>query len=1491
MPIDQHINWTVLPAGLSDDGTQARVSVFVAPRLTPPGDPPAEGTLGQFEDFLHWPDKVAAATFRFAAESGTPATTTVFADGLVPQGPAPDPTLWASVFPAGTRLEPHTFSTPETSSREVRSYSVAEVRDLTKRTYAGAGRMWPDRPPPTWGALKPQSPAPKSSQEVASGKAAAPQPPALPQLDSLARFHSNTPLETVAAGTDGDGPQPVTAKRPDFHELLTHLGDHPALLRRLGIVLDFLLPADRLPVSSGERLLTVVPLWPPGPRPDPHDVSSRTRYVFLPDRHVFVPAARSAAPGDPLPPPSRGLVALGALEETGDPQFLLEQTDFDSAALGMLAATKDSVGLGPVRAPGISLFRNQHLSVLTGDFTRAGEQDKAFANMLAKNNPEVAAPDGLPPDADAAGPELFAEDVVRGYRMDIWDDRRHAWFSLHERDVEYRAPGSGPLLFTASDEGFFQEHLVSSRDDSTLYVPEQLATWDGWALGAPRPGLVLDTEPDEPGKPPKPPMPPKNDAGPGVPLEITIRARPGSLPRLRFGTGYRVRLRTVDLAGNGIDAPQATALTDPPQPAPTDPKDLTIPAAGPLPFQRFEPVLSPAVVPRLPFQEGASPYRMVIRSSPGPTPPPAGTPGAPPAAQPVLLSRVQFRLTDDDVRTVQQALIADGHALPGGADGFFGDMTRAAYAEEQRAQGFSGSDADGRPGCQSLTELGRKNGFTVDCGTGPPPADGTTAEEYAADFNRSPLVTAQGHAPYQGIDERHLVAPKASLECVERHGLLDEAIGSSDHGVQDAVYDLAVRESGSLSDVTGPDVQTAPVTSPSADPLHPPMTALHTGEQIELPYLPDPLSSGAVFHGLPGMPAGRPFFVPWNGAVWHRPESFRLRLAEGSGPPRFDDASRVLTVLLPKGAVAVVQVSSGIDLDEDVMGLAAWCRNTPMPAPGSGPEPRPADEVLALAAAGGHWMFTPGQELTLVHAVQKPLRTPVLALAQEPAPRPEKATAQHLTGTIALDEDSTGRIDLVAEWTEVTDAGPTGRDSRTMTAPVFGLLTARASRTGTPGTEPALLQDGVLSFSTRAAADKAVADKTPPLIEKHEFGDTRHRTVHYQPLAGSGFGDCFPAQFADPGRDDLTVRGAAQEYSVLSSARPTAPRLLYCMPTLSLEQDDGPSGTLVRRRRGGGVRVYLERPWFSSGDGELLGVVLGEPPGGDPDSVRDAWVTLMGRDPLHRSAPVVAPTAQMFTNAAGPPAKLSLPTPTGALPVTVVGFTPQFDAAEEGGRWFCDLELDTGDACLPFVRLALVRYQPESIPGAEISPVVLADVVRVLPDRELTVKPGRPLSVTVTGPSWDPTGAPPPVITAVLQRRHDTVTDEDLGWVTLDDTLTTLTSIDAESSHRPFYTGQVPVPPAGPGVPLRLLVVETEGIPADGRPPAPGPGSTPPPHPPGPVIYCDAVEVPPGTGGHDDHGDRQCGGDRDNRHDGPDGREDDGDDHGGDGRHGGFGRR
>lgn len=96
----------------------------------------------------------------------------------------------------------------------------------------------------------------------------------------------------------------------------------------------------------------------------------------------------------------------------------------------------------------------------------------------------------------------------------------------------------------------------------------------------------------------------------------------------------------------------------------------------------------------------------------------------PPAKPEVDLSRVVAAAKTDPpkrgtpvayagVKTVEDALVAEGLLAKSLADGHFGTATRDAYALLQRRYGYSGKDADGIPGTSSLTRLGKAHGFTV----------------------------------------------------------------------------------------------------------------------------------------------------------------------------------------------------------------------------------------------------------------------------------------------------------------------------------------------------------------------------------------------------------------------------------------------------------------------------------------------------------------------------------------------------------------------------------------------------------------------------------------------------------------------------------------------------------------------------------------------------------------------------------------------------------
>ena len=209
-------------------------------------------------------------------------------------------------------------------------------------------------------------------------------------------------------------------------------------------------------------------------------------------------------------------------------------------------------------------------------------------------------------------------------------------------------------------------------------------------------------------------------------------------------------------------------------------------------------------------------------------------------------------------------------------------------------------------------------------------------------------------------------------------------------------------------------------------------------------------------------------------------------------------------------------------------------------------------------------------------------------------------------------------------------------------------------------------------------------------------------------------------------------------------------------------------------RSGGFLRVYLDRPWYTSGAGELLGVVTTVTSPSDsytstfPTTPQQSWVTMMGVDPINfveaSNTPwPVVPNA--FANLAIMPevpyrAPYSNP-PQVHLAEDGEGFYqvwPYEVAYDSGsGRWYADIaprpgETDEGTYPPPpgyFIRLALVRFQPYSIPvegieggTVEVSPVVTATFAQPVPDRSVSVvtdtadATGKTVLVTVTGPAY-----------------------------------------------------------------------------------------------------------------------------------------------------------
>jgi len=84
--------------------------------------------------------------------------------------------------------------------------------------------------------------------------------------------------------------------------------------------------------------------------------------------------------------------------------------------------------------------------------------------------------------------------------------------------------------------------------------------------------------------------------------------------------------------------------------------------------------------------------------------------------------------------------------------------------------------------------------------------------------------------------------------------------------------------------------------------------------------------------------------------------------------------------------------------------------------------------------------------------------------------------------------------------------------------------------------------------------------------------------------------------------------------------------------------------------------------------------------------------------------------------------------------VAVLGYEPQYNESRQ--LWYVDVAIDPGSKMWPFVRLALARYQPESIEGCHLSPHVLADYTQLTPERTASVSrtDARHVRVVVSGP-------------------------------------------------------------------------------------------------------------------------------------------------------------
>ncbi|MGI8683863.1 MAG: hypothetical protein ACR2MO_01965 [Acidimicrobiales bacterium] len=1449
------------------------VSLFVSPRLTPGAPAGAGEVLDEYRLFSRWASSlVDGTTIELSDQHGVIECS--------PQLGAVRPDVWLAAFPPDTPVRGQPL--PEWDNRRWRSFRAAHVHDWAKLIQAAGVYADPTTPPApsahpltrlmaaltdgwyrtdtTQGGRQRVYDESIGTREfdalIESGEQlevieriiADEQDPmrriAL-ELHRARRFYERPESQHEYRERPVEGLKSPRPDRPvpDFHERCALAGDHPALLRALGLVIDLTVDdPDRLRRSSWLSAVLAVDGDSGACR------KTRTSCRALDDDLVTVPESAEWI---------AGFLAVGNPD-----LFALLDMEADGAALKLerylwtlprlLAVEQNgnpvSAATPAQRSAGFTLVRHsQAIDV----HNRLGRQKQLLGEMV-RGDP----------------PLLSSEDVARGIRTEVWDDTAKRWFSLHSRLVDVLVDGFGTVVDDAPEEGFIQGTPASESSgvaDSPVHVHEAVFGWEGWSLSAPRPGRrVRHEDGDE--------IVEDSTAVPDAvtPVVITTRVAPGTLPRLRFGRSYAFRAWLVDLAGNvrphELNPPAlSTAAVEPALAArlgaagvdPAVERGIAVPAAGALRaethagLESLRMALAAPAEAKAPLDLGtAGPDDVTgavlgrLRSRLAGRPDGDGTP-APAARRRVLVGQAFARALADpaqpfgvDTAAIRPAALAPvvassaGHLGSPAADGNRLDLD-AVLATITPLRPFLRWDPVPSPSVvplerfsegESLRVLVVRSGVTQDPATlaltVTPPA------VYAADVA---AVHPTLDLRYGETNERHLAPPKTSQFQAELHGRFDDAIASADPAEHVRLLAVALRESGTLFDLEVVNLADATTTTPQpgvrlesnpgppqappktlplkpGDPPAPGQYVVHDTPQLVLPYLPDSFARG-VSLAFPDAGRDRRIRFPFGGegctaaynGAWPEIEPFRFVLAGGDDLSGAVDGN-VITVDLPAGDQLRFRLASTIAAEDlDLLGpwrnLADAVRSDP--------------DVIEAAVDGWLWALTPYEDVLLVHAVPRPLEAPRPTVVRPS--RQAGSTECVLGGAVDLHGPSTDTLTAEAAWVEPLD------DVTLLTGP------EEHPQSGVAFTTPILPYED-LAILWAEDGDATVENVGRIRLHRavHQFGDTHHRVVDYTFRASTRFREYFhPDLLAPdtniPGDDGRSVVGPSVRVSVPSTARPAAPVVHSVVPLFRWADSEEPEQPFASRRvRRAGLRIYLERPWFSSGQDELLGVLLAE--GGNdsfgpppPDQSGFPFVSKWGADPAWVGAPV--PTRAMgpllldnvlagigFDDRHHParpvtPARLlPLAAVPGAPTVNVVGYKPQYN--HERNLWYVDVAIDPGDTFWPFVRLAVARYQPESLDGCHLSAPVRCDYVQLAPTRTTSVSrtDDHHVRVVVSGPigvrsprfpaNLDDLRAsvePNHQVVVRLQRR-DPAIPTDLGWETV-------------------ATEQLTVQGTGPGVP------------------------------------------------------------------------------------------
>ncbi|MFA5330016.1 MAG: hypothetical protein WC384_19625 [Prolixibacteraceae bacterium] len=1328
--------YTALPNGrITKDGTDyLRISMHCAMRLSHT----SATTLGQFPEIMGWAAKLKSAPgFKVRINNSQVVDAVANTDAI-------DPSVWETMLHNDIKVS--AFIVEGNSKRIIHAYPVAEINNSILNVYKEFGIKSPTRfvkadvmlQNPVWksagkyiidqkvvnavGNISAQNVRKATirsdfrklnvtRQNIIQRNADQTQ---IRDLGQMMRAKNFSNLKTLNKEPEfqfarfRDFHRVDREKKPvfkvpelpefEFHDIIAQLGDYPQVQRKTGIVVDLLVPFDSSLPKEG-----TIAAFPFG-------------LEFTMDSEISVNASAYRITSDGFFAREKsGSDVKNGFVRLNNGEFSVTQIDTDGAAMqtinhadnqiqvvanrtlrfksafSAMSADDEEVddeddqvthaedtkgeGLPVIRSSGIAIVKNNIDEYLDIKFTLAKQlnsqletigavpEQKRVQNFQALGYQTATVNTNIKimiPEANV----LYADDLVMGYRMDVaYSDNPDRWYSLHYKQDEVVCYDENqdpfPVLDIAPDEGYCQVAMTSDpENEEDVFVSGVIARWAGWSLAVERPGFAINEDDGVKGKDfvnDDVSVEQKKYAyNPAANVRLNVQSKlvPGTLPVLRYGKTYNIRMRTVDLAGNSV----------PLDASPENPNEALI---SDFTYQRYEPVTTPVVFQANKMKIGEDIERLVIKSN--------------------------FDVPVDD------------------------------YSEPDVSQ-------------------------------------------------------------KDKIAQRIFMPPQNSQLTAELHGKLDSAF-RNDPVAAKQIYDLI----------------TSHETPPRAGE---PQDKVYAGDEISIRYLPDPAAAGVAFfldddsdetHTQVFSPQSIGFAKLKSGMdesekmdAWLNPNPVTFRLEEGPINAKWSESSRTLTFFLPKGHRAKLRYSS-IWNEDDLDKLSGIWKQLS--------KENNFNSVRSKLNQGKHWMTSPSRELELVHALQQPFIVPELMdLAPE---RGYDDTPAWIKMKIKVHGQSTEKIDLEAIWKDLDDNPlkpvPVEIPSRKILDPITIKYNESVKYIGlTPPKNPdfrvintVFLDTNSVNMRmkpntkiTRAQVNANVRRmnlqtqnlqpnnlRTMTLLPKfslayvlkafgvkHLFDDTRHRFVEYTPTATSRYAEFFRQKTTDgglilPENLEVTRIGNPVKVNILSSARPHKPEVEYIIPTFNwLKSADKDSLTHIRE--GGGLRIYLKRPWFSSGEGEMLGVVV-NPQAATAKNLNNndpVMFTQWGTDPIF---PLPGGTDLYLDSSYF---RWFAKTENGLnysggnnLKANVIGYPVHFDA--ERKLWYADLSIGPKNRYFPFVKLMLTRYQPDSLRISDtdvcLSNVVETDFIQLIPERKVKLEVIRrggkavQIRIEITGYKYD----------------------------------------------------------------------------------------------------------------------------------------------------------